>query len=229
MHRLLTAILSGNVEVRWLLVATAVAFSSPAAAQFFEALPGSETPAAVETQAAVDAPPPTPVPVTEASVIITPIPMPASVVELVKPLGSSPKLRVARKARPASKPSLPKILLSRTERHQLALLVASSNPGDPLRKFLHDQNDGETGYDQLTLHRCYSRPRLVQDAPADDPEADDLSDTVKLRLLLARLKAVEAHALAQVGDPEEELPGHIRQRLAEARNRAVAAHRRAHA
>lgn len=208
--------------MRCLLIATLVAFTSPAWAQFFEPLPGSEKPVAVEAPLAVDLPPP----VSETIVVVTPVPMPiaATVVEILKPTGHGHKLRPAKKAKPADKPDFPKALLSRSERRQLALLTASSKPEDLLRRFLHDQN-GETAYDALTLHSFYSRPRLATEAQADMPEADELSDTVKLRLLLARLKAVEALALAQVADPGDELPANIAQRLAAARHKAVEAHR----
>jgi hypothetical protein len=211
--------------VRCLLVAAIVAFSSPAWAQFFEALPGSETPAtAVEAPLAV-APPP---PVAEAKVIITPVPMPTSVIEILKPAGRSPKLRtVARKVNPAKKKAIPNILLTRTERHQLALLAAKSAPGSLLLSHLLEDENGESVYDVLALHSFYSRPRLAseEEHEAGAPEADDLSDTIKLRLLLARLKAVEAHALAQVADPGDDLSAAIRERLAQARHKAVEAHR----
>ena len=208
--------------MRCLLVATLVAFTSPAWAQFFEPLPGSEKPVAVEAPLAVDLPPP----VSEAIVVVTPVPMPipATVVEILKPAGHGHKLRPVKKAKPADTHDFPKVLLSRSERRQLALLAANSQPEDLLRKFLHDQN-GETAYDELTLHSFYSRPRLASEEEAETPEADALSDSVKLRLLLARLKAVEALALAQVADPGDELPANIRQRLATARHKAVEAHR----
>jgi hypothetical protein len=96
-----------------------------------------------------------------------------------------------------------------------------------LRRFLHDENN-ESGYDELVLQRFYSRPKLASEPDTEDEGADtdDLSETVKLRLMFARLKAVEAHALAQVADPGDDLPEAIRQRLANARELAVVAHRR---
>lgn len=210
--------------MRCLLVAAIVAFSSPAWAQFFDTLPGSEAPpAAVEVQLAVDLP----APLAETKVIITPVPMPTSVIEILKPAGRSPKLRMARKVAPAKKKPFPNILLTRTERHQLALLAAKSTPGNLLLGHLFNDENGESAYDVLSLHCFYSRPRLAGEGEHETgkPEADDLSDTIKLRLLLARLKAVEAHALAQVTDPGDDLSLAIRERLAQARHLAVEAHR----
>ena len=44
--------------------------------------------------------------------------------------------------------------------------------------------------------------------------------------MLARLKAVEAHALSQVPDTDEALPDSVLLRLKEARLKAVEAHQR---
>jgi hypothetical protein len=215
-------------DVRGLFFAAIVAFSSPSSALVAEAVSGdlavaTASPVVGEPASFLEAaaiPP---------GVVITPVPMPASVAEALKPIGKAPKLRAVKKSNLAKQKTFPPILLSRTERHQLALLVASTETGNAaLRRFLlHDENN-ESGYDELVLQRFYSRPRLASEPEDDEDETgiDDLSETVKLRLLFARLKAVEAHALAQVADPGDDLPESVRQRLAAARQLAVAAHSR---
>lgn len=213
--------------MRGLFFAAIVAFSSPSSALVAEAVSGDQ---AVATASPVVGEPAS---FLEAAaippgVVITPVPMPASVAEALKPIGKTPKLRSVKKPSLAKQKPFPPILLSRTERHQLALLVASTETGNAaLRRFLHDENN-ESGYDELVLQRFYSRPRLASEPEDEEDEAgiDDLSETVKLRLLFARLKAVEAHALAQVADPGDDLPESVRQRLAAARQLAVAAHSR---
>lgn len=69
--------------------------------------------------------------------------------------------------------------------------------------------------------------RVIKDDKQDDPEADLLaiSDTARIRLMMARLKAVEAHVLAQVPDDGEALPQRVTDRLKEARAKALEAHR----
>lgn len=171
----------------------------------------------------------TPAPYAEASVVITPVPMPASVVEVLQPINRSGKLRSARKANLAKKQAFPTILLSRTERHQLALLSQKLKPGDfPPRKYVDDENDDDD-YFELVLHRSYNRPRLATDEPEDETDKvldPPLSESVKLRLFLARMKAVEAHALAQVTDTGDDLSDAVKQRLQMARQKAVQAHQK---
>lgn len=167
-----------------------------------------------------------------ASVVITPVPMPASVVEVLQPINRSGKLRSAKKLNLAKKKQFPTILLSRTERHQLALLAAKPKPGDPPRRKYFDDENGEADYSELVLHRSYSRPKLATESEnAQDNEADDaldpqISETVRLRLFLARMKALEAHALAQVPDTDDDLSDTVKQRLQTARQRAIAAHQK---
>lgn len=162
---------------------------------------------------------------TPADVTITPVPMPAQVTELLAPVNPAAKLRAAKKAKLAKKQVFPQILLSRTERHQVALLAAAQKAnGQPLFNFFNDE-DGPAGYDELVLHLFYSRPRLVVDNDGDDDQGlADLSDTARVRLLMARLKALETYALAHVPDDGEALPDTVAQRLAAARQKAVAAH-----
>lgn len=167
---------------------------------------------------------------TSADVTITPIPMPAQVTELLSPINPAAKLRAAKKLKLAKKKEFPQILLTRTERHQLALLVeASKTDGLHLHIIIPD-DDGPGGYDDLALHQFYSRPRLVVDDEDDDehdePALVGISDTARVRLLMARLKALEAHALASVPDDGQPLAESVSQRLAAARQKAVEAHQK---
>ena len=169
---------------------------------------------------------------THADVTITPIPMPAQVTELLGPLNPAAKLSAAKKVKQAKKAAIPATLLSRTERQQLALVKKARNAdGNPARSTERnaEQNDeGHSDYDDLALHQFYSRPRLVKDTDQDDGDtaAIAISETARVRLLMARLKALEAHALAQVQDHGEELPGAVMDRLQAARLRAVEAHQK---
>ncbi len=217
--------------MRSLFFAALVAFSSPSSALVAEAVSGNlagalGSPVANEP---VSFPEAAAIPL-DTGVVITPVPMPASVIEVLKPIGKAPKLRAVKKSHLTKQKTFPPILLSRTERHQLALLVASTETGNAaLRRFLlHDENN-DSSYDELVLQRFYSRPKLASDPEEEDddgPDVADLSETIKLRLMFARLRAVEAHALAQVADADDDLPDTVRQRLANARELAVAAHRR---
>lgn len=164
----------------------------------------------------------------EAAVVVTPVPMPASVIEVLNPSNPAPKLRSARKLNLAKKKPFPNILLTRTERHQLALLTEKPKPGDLLRREYQDKENGQSGYGELVLHRFFNRPKLATESENEADNADDseLSETVRLRLFLARMKAVEAHAMTQVSDTGDDLSDAIRQRLQEARLKAVQAHQK---
>lgn len=161
---------------------------------------------------------------TPADVTVSAIPMPAHVTELLAPINPAAKLQAAKKLKIAKKKVFPKTLLSRTERHQLALLADFRKSNGHSVYIAHDE-DGPAGYDELALHQFYSRPRLVSEDD-DVPEIVVLSDTARVRLLMARLKALEAHALAQVADDGEALPDSVSQRLAAARMKAVEAHQK---
>ena len=171
--------------MRWLVLAAVAALSS---LSVIAAEPvAEEAPAAVEALAA------------DVAVIVTPIPMPAQVTELLDARANPAKALADKKVKVADRKPLPKILLSRTERQRIALAKAAApaKAGDPpLRKILRDE-EGDGGYEDLPLHRSFSRPRVAPADAGDDADAvAALSDGVKLRLLLARMKAVEAHALA---------------------------------
>lgn len=163
-----------------------------------------------------------------ADVTITPIPMPAPVTELLAPLNPAAKLSAAKRAKQARKAAIPATLLSRTERHQLALVNKARNTDDTPTRSAEHNDDDHAGYDDLPIHQFYSRPRVVKDSGHDhsDTIAMPLSETARVRLLMARLKALEAHALAQVEDQGEELSVSVMDRLKAARQQAVEAHQK---
>jgi hypothetical protein len=200
--------------VRWLLVAAVVAFSSLVA--------NASEPVSDEATSIVEASG------TDAGVTVTPIPIPEPVTQFLQPANPVAKLRSAKKPKLAKKKSFPRTMLSRTERHQMALLLSNPNStNQPSRKHLHDEH-GEAGYDELALHSFFNRPKVVSE-PADSEDSDsfDLSETIKLRLFLARAKAVQAHSLAKVADdPDDQLSEAVKLRLLLARTRAVQAHQK---
>lgn len=110
----------------------------------------------------------------------------------------------------------------------MALLAPKPKSGEqPVRKQVHDQN-GDGGYDELVLHRSFSRPKLVSEGDDNKDIADvaEPSDGIKLRLFIARMRAVEAHALAQAADVDGDLSDSVKQNLADARLKAVQAHQK---
>ena len=162
----------------------------------------------------------------DSNVEVTPIPVPDSVIELATTAKPVVKLRSTKRSKLAKNRPPPKIVLSRTERHQLALLAPKPKNGEQVvLKQLHDQN-GDTGYDELVIHRSFSRPKVVSAIEDDEniSDAAELSDTIKLRLFIARMKAVEAHALVQAADSDDDLSDSIKRRLANARMNAVKTH-----
>lgn len=158
-------------------------------------------------------------------VVVTPIQMPLPVRELLQPVNPAKTLKTARKAKASKALAVASLPMSRTERHQLALL----SPGPKVEKYrfvLSDDGDSPADFDELAIHVSYSRPRLKSDDPQDNA-LDALpapSDTARVRLLFARLKALEAHAIAQAPDDGAPLSGNVQQRLAEARHKAMAIH-----
>lgn len=204
--------------MRWLVLAAVAALSS---LSVIAAEPvAEEAPAAVEALAS------------DVSVIVTPIPMPAKVTELLDARANPAKALANKKPKVADSKPLPKTLLTRTERQRIALAAAPAKAGEPpLRKSVRDE-EGDGGYDDLPLHRSFSRPRVAPADADDDADADAvlvLSDEVKLRLLLARMKAVEAHVLARAAERHDDagqpLSEAVQSRLFLARMKAVAAHR----
>ena len=166
----------------------------------------------------------------DVSVTIAAIPMPAQVVELARYSPKKNGLGQTKKIK-AAKVEIAKSMLSRSARQQIAIASTSNKPDDKARLLASENEDAGTGFDMLDLHRSFSQPRVakVADHADDDDEAvSDLPDHIKLRLFMARTKAVEAHILNQVGkasDAEEtELSDTVKLRLYLARARAVKAH-----
>ena len=167
--------------------------------------------------------------VADPAVTVTPIPTPAPVVELLGNLNTSREVRQTKKLKTA-KASIPvKSMLSRTERHQVALLANNAaTRGLPVLRDLSDDEDVAPGPDDLDLHRSFSRPKVAGTSDEDDNDKDSgLSEAVKLRLTVARLKAVEAHAAIWGTDQahdDEALPDNVTGRLAVARMKALEVH-----
>ena len=204
--------------MRWLMAAVLTALTSllvnAAEPVAFEA-PVADVAAAVADQA----------------VTVTPVPMPIPVTELRVGAARVTEVRPTRQSKSAKTRSVEKSMLSRTERHQVALLTARSAAGTSVLRTLVNDGDDEYGPEDLDLHRSFSRPRVVKVTDQDDE--DDLlaiPETVKLRLYLARMKAVEALALARAADEQpagdDALPDTVRQRLLLARTKAVQAHQK---
>lgn len=196
--------------MRWLLVAAVLAFSTVEV--------GASEPGSDEAASVVD------MSVAAQGVTISAIPAPLPVVEVLNFDDPAARQRAARKIQQAKKKPSPAVLLTRTERRQVALLVASSKSGES-QGHIYDQDGGnQSGLDDLDLHRSFSRPKVVDESGAQQTDVDELPGHIRLRLMLARLKAVEAHALSQVPDSGEALPDSILLRLKEARLQAVQAH-----
>lgn len=197
--------------MRWLTVAAVLAFSAVEIGASEQV--SDEAPSVVDMSVAAQ------------GVTISAIPMPPRAIEVLT-LEQSDRLRAAKKARIAKKKAATVLMLSRTERRQVALLIASTHTGEP-QVFTYDPNDNyQGGFDELDLHRSFNRPRIVDDASSEEAERNELPGHIRLRLMLARLKAVEAHALSQVPDSGEALPDSVLLRLKEARLKAVEAHQR---
>lgn len=55
-----------------------------------------------------------------------------------------------------------------------------------------DGDDGPPGSNELDMHQSYRRPELVK-GPDVDAEDDELSDYVRTRLLIARVRALQKY------------------------------------
>ena len=60
----------------------------------------------------------------------------------------------------------------------------------PLSNILTDGED-QYEYEDVDLHRSFSRPRV--EGEKDDSDDEELSDYVKVRLAIARLKALKKY------------------------------------
>lgn len=166
----------------------------------------------------------------EALVTIAPVPMPATVIEIARYSPKGTGIGHGKRAK-AAKVARVKSILSRSAREQIALAAKSAKPEAQAILNASDHEDVATGIDELDLHRSFSQPKVARapDQASEDDEAEsDLSDHVKLRLLIARTKAVEAHILNQAGkaadQDDSELSETVKLRLLMARTRALQAH-----
>jgi len=205
-----------EVDVRWLAIAAIAALSSLGV--------NAAEPVAVEAAAAEAV-----VALAPQDPVVTPIPMPAQVTVLIENLNTGSKLKPARKVKVAKPQTLPKSMLSRTERHQMAILAAAPKADSGFLRDLFDDEDGGSGAEDIDLHRSFSRPQVAKalDADADD-EALAVSPETSIRLLLARMKAVEARVLAEAADRmnDQILSDAVMRRLHLARTKAVEAHQK---
>lgn len=174
-------------------------------------------------QEAVNIQPAAPV---ETPVMMLPSAAPVLAETLIQYPSAKPSPQRVKKAK-AAKLAQAKGLLSRSVREQINL--GRKQGDDPTSFNLSEDDDDERGLDELDLHRFYNRPKLVDVAEpvnADDDDAD-LPAHITLRLFMARTKAVEAHILAHESKADQgngdELSDTVKQRLREAREKAVAA------
>lgn len=195
--------------MRWILVAALAAFSSVGV--FASETVSEDLPSIID--ASEMAP----------GVIVSAIPVPAPVIEVLKPSDPIARAKSARKQLAKKKPA-PTMMLSRTERRQLQVLVTSTQTGTSSERSYDQKDDSQGSLGELDFHRSYSRPKVVAEVIAADDDSQGLSEHVRFRLLMARLKAVEAHALNQVQDDGEALSESVQLRLKQARLKAVAAH-----
>ena len=202
--------------MRWLMAAVVAALTS--------FVVNAAEPVAIEAPAADVAV------VAEHAVTVTPVPMPVPVTELRVATARVAEVRPARQAKAPTTKSIAKSLLSRTQRHQVALLSSKTVAGATVVHTLVNDDDDEYDSENLDLHRSFSRPKLVKVGDQDDDDLFAITDAVKLRLYLARMKAVEAHVLARAADDpaagDDDLPDTVTQRLLLARTMAVQAHRK---
>ncbi|HJW27450.1 MAG TPA: hypothetical protein VJ576_21335 [Rhodocyclaceae bacterium] len=135
------------------------------------------------------------------------------------------KIKPAARLKVAKKKKLNKSMLSRSARTQLQLAQKPRTSSPSLRDF-SDGDDADTGADDLDFHRSFSRPRVAKVADQDDEDDQEISDHVRLRLFLARMKAVEAHKAAKAANQadDEAVSEAVKLRLFLARMKAVEAH-----
>lgn len=147
---------------------------------------------------------------------------PSAAVAAPAKIKSVPEIKPAARLKVAKKKKLNKSMLSRTARTQLQLAEKPRTASPSLRDF-SDGDDADTGADDLDFHRSFSRPRVAKVADEDDQE---ISDHVRLRLFLARMKAVEAHKTAKAASQTDDdaVSEAVKLRLFLARMKAVEAH-----
>lgn len=201
-----------GVKMRWVLLAAVVAFSVGGHCAAETA--GDEAVSVIDMSE------------TAQGVIVSAIPSPAPVVEVLRGEDPVARARSAKKLRLAKKKPLPSLMLTRVERRQMALLAVTGKSDEPQGHIYNPDDSYQGGPDELVLHRSFSRPRVVDESSDGGDDFQELSAHVRLRLLIARLKAVEVHALSQLPDGDEPLAESVLQRLQEARMKAVQAHQK---
>lgn len=166
----------------------------------------------------------------EAQVSVVPVPMPATVIEIARYAPKGNTIGQSKRAK-AAKVARVKSMLSRSAREQIALATKSTKSDVRILANVSDQEDVSTGIDEQDLHRSFSQPKVAKTPNQRDDEDEDgaeLPDHIKLRLLVARTRAVEAHILNQAGKApaqgDEELSETVKLRLYVARARALQAH-----
>lgn len=164
--------------------------------------------------------------------VISPIPMPAQVTVLIADLNAKPGAVPVKRVKVAKAKPLPKSILSRSERNQLAILAPKAKSATPVPQDIHDNEDSGSGAEDLDFHRSFSRPQVAKVSDQDqDEDGFVLSAEAKLRLFLARMKAVEVHALAVAANDSATdglITWSVAERLAQARALAVERHRQTH-
>lgn len=170
-------------------------------------------------------------PSSEAIVTITPVPSQAMVVELANYAPKPTSIRQAKKAK-AAKVAGAKSMLSRSAREQIVLANSDAKLDDQSGLSASDSDDDDSALDDLDLHRSFSKPKVARSFDeADEDENDpslDLPDHIKLRLWLARVKAVDTLTLNQAnkasGNADDNLSDAVKLRLRIARAQAVKLH-----
>ena len=166
-------------------------------------------------------------PYAEALVTIAPVPMPGAVIELANytPKAKSKQIKTLKAAKVA------KSMLSRSVREQMALAAMPAKSDDHEQIDASDDENDDPGIEHQDLHRSFGQPKIAKKADQgvdDDKSAIDLPEHIKLRLLMARTKAVESHILSQAGkatsSADQDLPENVKLRLFMARARAVKVH-----
>lgn len=164
-------------------------------------------------------------PVPEAGVPV----LAAGSADLVAPAAAwrAPAIKPADKPKLVRKAPAKKSMLSRTAQNQMALLASKMQAETAFSRDVFGDHDAEYGIDDLDLHRSFSRPQVVKVPWQDTGEDFAISDHARLRLFLARVKAVDAHIAATAERQErgaEVLSDAVRLRLFLARMKAVEAH-----
>jgi len=195
--------------VRWLAIAAVAAFvSGPVTGAESEGLPAIELVAAANEVRDLTAPP-------------------AALIAPLSEIRTTPEIKPVSKPKQVKRNRIKKSILSRTARSQMALLTVPSRPGSSASLDFSDDRDGDSSADELDLHRSFSRPKLSEQDDDEDKDAE-ISDHVRFRLFLARMKAIEAHKLASLANQppsaDDGLSAEIKLRLSLARLKAVQAH-----